>query len=238
MKKAQMALVAALCVAGFAQAAEWDWHGGGADYGTATGAPSVSNWNGSSGTGVMTYGMTFTVSAETLTNSAVIFSLTNSTGSGVNGGYVGNNGVKVTLGTDGKLTLTIGNTNGATFTSAYNSVTTDGAVNDGQSHVLGIAINNTGDTVNGLKDGGIAFYLDGQRIWSGPEGQSLCHFYRTTLDNLVYGAEGVTEDVWLAATEGILSADQVVESEVIPEPTALALLALGVAGIALRRKVA
>ena len=231
-------LMAALCVAGFAQAAEWSWHGGGTDYGTATGAPSVSKWDGEAGTGVMTYGMTFTVSAETLSESAVIFSLTNSAGSAVNGGHAGNNGVKVTLGTDGKLTLSLGNTNGETFSSSYGTFTTDGAVNDGQSHVLGIAINNTAASVNGLKAGGIAFYLDGTQVWSGPGGNNSCHFYQTVLDNLVYGAEGVTEDVWLAATEGILSADQVVEAEVIPEPTALALLALGVAGIALRRKVA
>ena len=238
MKKAQMALVAALCVAGFAQAAEWSWHGGGTDYGTAARAPSVSNWNGSTGTGVMTYGMTFTVSADTLTNSAVIFSLTNSTTSNANT-HTGNNGVKVTLGTDGKLTLSIGNTNGETFSSSYGTFTTTGAVNDGQSHVLGIAINNGGDVANGLKAGGIAFYLDGTQVWSGPGGDNdACHFYQSKLDNLVYGADGVTEDVWLAAAEGILSADQVVESEVIPEPTALALLALGVAGIALRRKVA
>lgn len=237
--KTSMALIAALCVAGFAQAAEWSWHGGGTDYGTATGAPSVSKWDGEAGTGVMTYGMTFTVSADSLSNSAVIFSLTNSTGSGANGGHTGNNGVKVTLNADGTLGISIGNTNTNSFTSGYDtsSVKSD-AVNDGQSHVLGIAINNSGSVENGLKAGGIAFYLDGQQIWSGPDGSNSCHFYQTVLDNLVYGAEGVTEDVWLAATDGILSADQVVESEVIPEPTALALLALGVAGIALRRKVA
>ena len=58
------------------------------------------------------------------------------------------------------------------------------------------------------------------------------------LDNLVYGAEGVTDEVWLAAASGIVSADEVTAAGVLPEPTALALLALGVAGVALRRKVA
>lgn len=238
--KTSMALIAALCVAGFAQAANWTWHGGGSASGTATGAPSVSNWNGSSGSGVMTYGMTFSISSSaTISDSTVIFSLTNSSGSTANGNNTGNNGVKVTLNTDGTLGISIGNTNENTFKSSYDtSSVKSSAVNDGQTHVLGIAINNSGSAVNGLKAGGIAFYLDGQQIWSGPDGSNSCHFYQTVLDNLVYGAEGVTEDVWLAATEGILGASDVTTGGVVPEPTALALLALGVAGIALRRKVA
>ena len=240
MMKTKLALIAALCVAGFAQAAEWTWHGGGEAYGTASGNPSVSNWNGSSGTGVMTYGMAFSISSSaSISDSTVIFSLTNSLPGNASGDYSGNNGVKVTLNADGTLGISIGNTNTNSFTSSYDtsSVKSD-AVNDGQTHVLGIAINNSGSTQNGLKAGGIAFYLDGQQIWSGPDGSNSCHFYQTVLDNLVYGAEGVTDEVWLAAASGIVSADEVTAAGVLPEPTALALLALGVAGVALRRKVA
>ena len=240
MKKAQMALAAALCVAGFAQAAEWSWHGGGTDYGTAAGAPSVSNWDGSSGTGVMTYGMAFSISSSaSISDSTVIFSLTNSSPGNASGGYSGNNGVKVTLNTDGTLGISIGNTDTNSFTSKYDtSSVKSSAVNDGQTHVLGIAINNSGRVENGLKAGGIAFYLDGQQIWSGPGAGDTCHFYQSTLDALAYGAEGVTDEVWLAAASGIASANEVTAAAVLPEPTALALLALGVAGVALRRRVA
>ena len=139
--KSSMALIAALCVAGFAQAAEWTWHGGGEAYGTASGNPSVSNWNGSSGTGVMTYGMAFSISSSaSISDSTVIFSLTNSLPGNASGDYSGNNGVKVTLNADGTLGISIGNTNTNSFTSSYDtsSVKSD-AVNDGQTHVLGIA---------------------------------------------------------------------------------------------------
>ena len=44
--------------------------------------------------------------------------------------------------------------------------------------------------------------------------------------------------MWLAAASGIVSANEVTAAAVLPEPTALALLALGVAGVALRRRVA
>lgn len=238
MMKTKLALMAALCVAGFAQAANWTWHGGGSAADTATGVPSVSNWNGSSGTGVMTYAGVFSfVSDASVSQDTAILSLTNSsTSDGTS--HTNNNGAKVFVTSDGNLKLQLSNTNGTSFTNTWSGTSTNINVFDGKDHVIGIAINNSGNTSNGINAGCAALIVDGQIVAEYEGGGGAFHFWKTTLDNLVYGAEGVTDEVWLAAADGIVNANEVTAAAVLPEPTALALLALGVAGIALRRKVA
>lgn len=236
--KSSMALIAALCVAGFTQAANWTWHGGGTAAGTATGVPPVTNWNGSSGTGVMTYAGVFSfVSDASVSQDTAILSLTNSsTSEGTS--YVNNNGAKVFVTSNGNLKLQLSNTSGNSFTNSWSETSTNINVFDGKDHVIGIAINNSGNEVNGIAVGCAALIVDGQIVAEYEGGGGAFHFWKTTLDNLVYGAEGVTDEVWLAAADGIVNANEVTAAAVLPEPTALALLALGVAGVALRRRVA
>ena len=238
MMKTKLALIAALCVAGFAQAANWTWHGGGSAAGTATGVPSVSNWDGSSGTGVMTYAGVFSfVSGASVSQDTAILSLTNSsTSDGTS--HTNNNGAKVFVTSDGNLKLQLSNTSGNSFTNSWSGTSTNINVFDGKDHVIGIAINNSGNTSNGINAGCAALIVDGQIVAEYEGGNGAYHFWKTTLDSLSYGAEGVTDEVWLAAANGIVSADEVTAAGVLPEPTALALLALGVAGVALRRRVA
>ena len=80
-----------------------------------------------------------------------------------------------------------------------------------------------------------SWYLDGKLVCT----QSFTGLNGLNVD--VWAFDGLTSS--LSAYDGILSADQIewVSTNgvsILPEPTALALLALGVAGLALRRRAA
>ena len=226
--KSSMALIAALCVAGFAQAANWTWTSNPDASGSTTSFPGVAAWDGSTG-GVMTYAAIVDVKASYET-AVTLLQLDNSvtgTASGAQGTH--NNGVRVSINTSGQIELSYSNTSGETWANTL--AVTSSALTAGK-HAIGFVINNSETAVNGIAGKTLTVYLDGQQIGS-VSGDSIGHYFRSAFDTLTWDESVET----LVALNGVANASDITVTS-IPEPTALALLALGVAGIALRRKVA
>ena len=245
----------ALAVVGMACAAQaltWDWTYQGGASGTLTGAdgmPIVDGWDRESEGTTLTYAAKVTFAAAPSSGNVVIFQLSNSSTERAGGGNVAaahNNGIRIALNSEGQLVFNISNTDGADWkpdaNTDYGTHTTTGLnLLDGQEHVIAVVANNNNATTgtDAIGQGRYRLVVDGQELFTIPteSSGSLCNFWGVTLDTLYYGAEGITTDFDLFVTEGVVpSADLTVRN--VPEPTALALLALGVAGLALRRRAA
>ena len=227
MKKAQMALVAALCVAGFAQAANWTWTSNPTGSGSTTKFPGVAAWDGSTG-GVMTYAAIVDVktSYETAVTLLQLDNSATGTASGAQGTH--NNGVRVSINTSGQIELSYSNTSGETWANTL--AVTSSALTAGK-HAIGFAINNSETAVKGLAGKTLVLFIDGQQYTMSEDTSG--HYWKSAFDTLTWDESVET----LVALNDVANASDITVTS-IPEPTALALLALGVAGIALRRKVA
>ena len=132
-----------------------------------------------------------------------------------------------------ELLLGIGGTQGSHTEGTDRSIS---QLTDGAKHELVLAVERSGTTMN------VSFFVDGVEICSAT---NLAVSESWTLDQFVLGNKVSMDE----ATQGLsisdaqvafaaASIDDIRTAYSVPEPTALALLALGVAGVALRRRAA
>ena len=230
MKKAQMALVAALCVAGFAQATEVDWNLVGKYTTTAEAGQMVTLEDGLGSAPSSTYTFAAIVSNVTFT--------------GTDGTLLAVNASSKNAGDDPKVFLKL-RKDGDALTVRYQTngnsadfpAGTNVTVNANQENAIAFTIVRTASGAT------ITWYLNGAELGDFTYNMNN----NDTLDRVVFGQDfdggnDFGADWELYTYAGAVNPEDVtvdaMRGEPLPEPTALALLALGVAGIALRRKVA